>query len=213
MKTRWIISVSLLVVIILAVGCEKVEPSLLTDPPSGWHSPVAELFVDESAFPKNWQISSESPQDHVMDSTVNHVDREWWNPEKGSAYISQSIWRAYTVKDAKRKYNELRKSPLLLARLTPSPDDFYVEFRPPSEFSFQSQIADEFYIACGWVVWAYCEVVARYHNYVVDFNIPLEAEYQGHIRQGLTYAEIEVALQVMENKFQAFFNLEITPTP
>ncbi len=148
-----------------------------------------------------------------MDPTINHVGREWWNPRKGSAYISQSIWRSYTVSDAKKGYIELRQSPLLLARLTPIPEDFYVEFSPPPELSFQSQVADEFYLACGWDVWAYCEVVARYRNYTLELNLPLEAEYQGRIRQGLTYREMDAALKAMDNEFQEFFKSQLTPTP
>src|SRR5258706_2106617 len=211
MKLRWIIS-SLLFITMFATGCENVALSQWVPAPQGWHSRVAQLLLDESAFPKGWQINFDSPQDHIMDPTVNHVGREWWNPDKGSAYVAESIWRAYAVRDAKEKYTELRQSPVLLASLTPSPDDFYVEFRPPSELSFQSQIADEFYIACGWVVWAYCEVVARYRNYVVDLSLPLEAESQENIRQGLTYIEIEAALKVMDNEFRDFFESQPTPT-
>jgi hypothetical protein len=196
---------SLFLLVVFTVGCQqKVLPQSVIPTPPGWRSPVAELLMDESDFPEGWQISFNSPQDLFMDPTVNHVGRELWNPEKGSAYILQSVWRAITVEDARRKYTELRQSPLLLARLTPSPDDFYVEFRPPAEFSFQSKVADEFYIACGWVVWSYCEIVARYHNYVVDLQLPLEANYQGRARQGLTYVEIERVLETMEAKFAEF---------
>ncbi len=212
MRLRQVMS-SLLLVASFTTGCEKVALSQLIPSPLGWRSPVAQLLLDESAFPKGWQIDFESPQDHIMDPTVNHVYREWWNPAKGSASIAQSIWRAYTVGNAKKGYTELRQSPILLARLTPIPEDFYVEFKPPPELSFQSQVADEFYMACGWQAWAYCEVVARYRNYIVDLHLSHETEYQGEINQGLTYVEMESILKDMDNEFQEFFSSQLTPAP
>ena len=196
---------SLLLLAILVTGCKGIGlPQSVAPTPPGWRSPVAELMLDASNFPDGWQVDLNSPQDLFMDPTVNHVGRELWNPEKGSAGILQSIWRAYTVGDAKKKYTELRQSPILLARFTPSPYDYYVEFLPPAEISFQSRVADEFYIACGWVEWSYCEVVARYRNYVVDLQLPLEANSQGRVRQGLTFTEIEESLEAMDTKFADF---------
>jgi hypothetical protein len=92
----------------------------------------------------------------------------------------------------------------LLVQFTPSPDDFYIEFQTPPELSFQSQVADDFYVACGWVVWAYCEVVARYKNYTIYLNLPLEAINQNQARQGLTYVEIDLVIQAVDNKFHRF---------
>lgn len=86
-------------------------------------------------------------------------------------------------------------------RRTPSPPDFYVAFVPPDEIDFHSQIADEFYLACGWRIWARSEVLARYRNYVVDLSLDLEAEYGGHTSQGLKYAEIETVVRAMDAKF------------
>jgi hypothetical protein len=169
--------------------------------------------LSEDALPNSWRVNLEFSQDHFMDPTTNHVGQEWYSPEKGSAYISQSIWRAYTIKDAKEKYSELRQALLLTQRFTPSPYDFYVEFRPPVELNYESRIADEFYIACGWVVWAYCDVVARYQNYSVELNLPLEAIFQEHASQGLTYSEIETVLKSLESKYDEFFKSEITPIP
>jgi hypothetical protein len=84
--------VFLILSIILLTGCQGTTPP-------GWDSPVAELLLDENAFPKGWQIDFEQPERQMIDSTVNHVSREWWNPDKGSANISQSIWRAFTIRD------------------------------------------------------------------------------------------------------------------
>jgi len=212
MNLRWCTSV-LLSLAVLAVGCTSCGLSRVRTPPPGWRSPVAELLLDETDLPTSWQIDLEFPQGSIMDPTINHVAREWWNPEKGTAGIMQSIWRAYTIEDAQEKYAELRQSPVLLSRFTPSPYDFYVEFCPPSEIGFQSQVANEFYIACGWIVWPYCEVVARYRNYVIDMRLDLEMEYEGRSRYGLTYVEVEAALEAMDAKFIRFFDSLATPSP
>jgi hypothetical protein len=200
MNLRWCAS-ALLSLAVLAVGCKDLETSRLGPSPPGWRSPVAELLLDETDLPEGWQGDLEFPEGRITDPTINHAAQEWWNPEKGSAGIMQSIWRAYTIEDAQEKYAELRQSPVLLSRFTPSPYDYYVEFHPPSEISFQSQIADEFYIACGWIVWPYCEVVVRYRNYVVDMRLDLETEDEGRATHGLTYEEIETAIEAMDAKF------------
>lgn len=195
-----------LLMVLSTTGCNVDVPWRAGTPPPGWRSPVGGLLLDETAFPQGWQIDLEFPQDKTLDPTINHIAQEWWNPDEGSAGIMQSIWRAHTVEEAMETYEELRQSPVLLAEFTPSPGDFYVEFYPPSELRYQSPVADEFYVACGWIVWSYCEVVARYSNYVVDMRLDLEADHEGRIRRGLTYSEIEFAVEAMDAKFAEFLN-------
>ena len=178
----------------LAVGCGVFHPPTPTPLP-GWRSPVSELFVDESAFPEGWQIGS--VRGAVMDPTVNHVAREWEGGEYGLAF--QSIWRAYTVADAEEKYDELLASQFQPSR--PSPYDIFVPFEPSTEIDFQSQTADEFYLACGWWGTAYCELIARYLNYVTEMRLDREAECDGHISYEMTYAEIETVVRAMDAKF------------
>lgn len=180
----------------LTVSCGTFRTPTPT-PPLGWRSSVSDLFVDESAFPVGWQIGF--PEDTTMDPTINHVGREWWGPPDESGVVIQSIWRAYTVTDAEKKYDELQVSQFQPSR--PSPYDIFVPFEPPTEFDFQSQTADEFYLACGWWGVAYCEVIARYHNYVVEMRLPREAECGGYATHGLAYAEIEAAVRAMDAKF------------
>jgi len=197
-------STSLRTVLVLALAaltacCCGILPNLLPPTPTplpGWRSPVSELFVDESAFPEGWQIGS--VRGATMDPTVNHVAREWEGGEYGLAF--QSIWRAYTVADAKEKYDELLASQFHPSRTLP-PYELFIEFEPPEEIDFHSRVADEFYMACGWWTWAYCEVIARYRNYVVELCLDREAEYDGHVTHGLTYPEIEAIVRAMDARF------------
>lgn len=191
MNTQLRLTLTLFLVISLA-GCA----STLTPLP-GWRSPVSELFVDESVFPEGWHI--DFPEDTASDPTANHVGRSWGRVGV-SGTVAQGIWRAYTAADAERKYAELHKS-----QFQPNgplyPDTVFIEFEPPAEIRFQSQIADEFYLACGWWGVAYCGVVARYRNYVVYMRLEREAEYEGHVSEGLTYPEIEAVVKAMDTEF------------
>lgn len=192
--------------IALLVSC-VVFGSATPTPLPGWRSPVNALFVDESAFPDGWQIGS--VQGATTDPSVNHIAREWEGGKYGLAF--QSIWRAYTVADAEEKYDEL-----LASQFKPSrplyPGTVFVPFEPPTEIDFQSRIADEYYLACGWWDTAYCEVVARYRNYVVEMRLGRAAEYEGNINDGLTYPEIVVVLRAMDAKFTEAIE-EFYPAP
>ncbi len=187
-------------VMIIVMGCRTI-PMLgpMPTPLPGWRSPVSALLVEDSAFPEGWVREREFPD--TPDPTINHVYRSWWNQARGtSGGADQAIWRAYTIADAQEKYEALRESQFYV-HFTPSPDEFFADFKPPSEIDFQSQVADEFYLACGWRIWAHCEVLARYRNYVVNMSLDLEAEYEGHVTYGLTYPEIEAVIRAMDAKF------------
>jgi hypothetical protein len=194
--------VALTLMILVVTGCRWAgQPT-----PPGWRSRVSELLVEESAFPHQWVALH--PEDTSMDP-ANHVVRRWGRPSiPGTA--TQAIWRAYTVSRAESKYEELHNSQFQPSRPL-FPGTFFVQFEPPSEFSFQSQTADEFYLACGWWDMAYCEIVARYRNYVVDMRLEREAELDGHRTHGLTYSEIETVIKAMDAKFEQFF--ASLPTP
>ena len=210
MKAKLILPVSLL---ILMVGCQILAaPEPTPIPLPGWRSLVSDLLLEDNAFPEGWVRIRTMPIDSLTDPTVNHVYRSWWGESKGAGKVQQAIWRSYTIADAEKHYAELRQSQFYLLS-TPPPSDFYVPFEPPDEIDFHSQIADEFYLACGWRIWAYCEVVARYHNYVVAMDMKLEAKHEGHVTQGLAYAEIEDAVRAMDARFEQVLNSYSAPTP
>jgi len=199
MKAKIILPVSLL---ILMVGCQILAaPEPTPTPLPGWRSLTSDLLLEDGAFPEGWARIRTMPIDSLTDPTINHVYRSWWGASKGEGKVQQAIWRAYTTSAAEERYTELRQGQFYLLS-TPPPSDFYVPFETPDEIDFHSQVADEFYLACGWRIWARCEVVARYRNYVVDLNLELETEYEGHISHGLTYAEIEDAARAMDTKFE-----------
>ena len=203
MKTKLILPSCLLALILL--GCWPLDtllpgPSRMTTPPPGWRSLVSDLLLDDNAFPTGWARERDFPKGSLSDPTINHVYRRWWGEARGSGSGDQAIWRAYTISDAEEKFAGLRQSQFHPSR-TLSPYTTFLEFQPPDEIDFQSSTADEYYLACGWWRFAYCEVIARYRNYVVELSLNLEAEYEGHVTDGLTYPEIEAVVRAMDAKF------------
>jgi hypothetical protein len=187
--------------LVLMMSCQAiVAPDPTPTPLPGWRSLVSDLLIEDDIFPKGWVRTRDHPQGSLTDRTINHVYRSWWGEAEGAGKVEQAIWRAYTVADAEKKYADLRQSQFYAHR-TPSPPEFFVAFEPPDEINFRSQIADEFYIACGWRIWARCEVIARYCNYVVDMRLDQEAEREGHVTHGSTYTEIEAMVRAMDAKF------------
>lgn len=169
-------------------------------PLPGWYDDARQLFVEESAFPPGWQA-------HLFQETdvhprANHVHRRYGNPPS-VGIVSQDIWRAYTVADAEEKYTELRQSqfqPRLPA------EEMVAPWEPPDEIAFQSIVADEYYLACGWEEWASCQYLARYRNYVTYLRLDRQAEMEERQSQGLTYAEIEAVLKAVDAKFSEALN-------
>jgi len=186
-------------------ACGTYDRLSIVSTPPGWRSLVSDLLLDDGAFPEGWVRERDSPKDSLNDPTINHVYRSWWGQAKGHGGVEQSIWRAYKIADAEELYEDLRGRQFLEG-YTPPPDESYAEFRPPHEINFQSKIADEFYIACGWRAWGYCQVLARYRNYVTYMKLDLDGQYKGYTTIGLTYLEIETILNAMDAKFAEFLS-------
>ena len=204
MKNNRGVAMTLLVVISLP-ACQLVIPSPI--PPPGWRTPVRDLIVGDGAFPLDWTAA----MDTSSDPTVNHVGRIWSNP-LGSR-VDEGIWRAYTEADAKEKYAELLRQSIFHASQSIYVHDYFVQFEPPTDIVFVSHVADESYFACGWVSLAYCELVARYRNYVVAFQLDRQVERQGHQSAGLTDKDIETLVTAADVRFAEQFDQLPTPAP
>ena len=160
--------------------------------------------MEDDVFPDGWVRIRDLPKGSLLDKTINHVYRSWWWKARGDGVVDQAIWRAYTIEDAKEQYTTLYQQPMFRHDFTPSAGDVYLEYRPPPEISFRSKIANEFFLACGWLYGAQCHVIARYRNYITFLSLDLESEYQGHTTVGMTYAEIESIVRAMDAKFTDF---------
>lgn len=184
----------LMLMIISVTGCTTIE-NFISPPPPGWERDVKELLVEETAFPSGWQARLELEVDDYPQN--NHVHRQFGSGT--SAIVSQDIWRSYTTRDAKRKFNDLMESQFVPKRPL-HPAELYLSFEPPSEIYFQSESADDFYLACGWWTIASCRVIARYDNYVVFLHLDHERDYEGHHTDGLNYQQMEQIIEAMDAK-------------
>ena len=182
------------------MGCRSLRITPTSTPPPGWRIPVSGLFIDTPSFPENWEVSFSTPRERPDDPTVNHVGREWYHLVSGDAW--QSIWRAYSVSDAEELYEELRTSQFA-PNSTLEADIEFEDFAPPEQIRFTSQIADEYYFACGVWGFTYCEMVARYRNYVTEVHLPLKAGTDSKV--GLSYEQIEPVLIDMDRQFVDLF--------
>jgi len=204
----------MLLVLLAMTGCGRLTFLKPTPTPlPGWRLVVSELLLDEEALPEGWVRMRDGPENSSTDPTINHVYRSWWNQVGGAGTVTQAIWRSYSLREAEEWYAELRQKQFQPAR--PSPYDIFVPFETPTEIRFQSEVADEFYLGCGWWGTAYCEVVARYRNYVADLKMDLEATCGEYTTHGLTYEEIEEIIRAMDARFTAFLveHPLTTPTP
>jgi len=187
---------ALMILLVIQTACGLFASSTPTPLP-GWTENARELFVDSSAFPQGWAAELQLEiGDHLE---ANHVHREFSNPPS-SGLVSQDIWRAYTVADAEEKYVELRQSQFQ-PRL--DPDEMEVPWQPAEEIDFQSDIADEYYLACGWEEWAYCQFLARYRNYVTYLRLDREAVVGTLDSEGLTFAQMRSVLNAVDSRFVA----------
>jgi hypothetical protein len=191
---------SIFLVALTIAGCRIFSNNPTSTPPPGWRIPVSGLFLDISTFPKNWLVDFSDPKDYQDDPTINHVFREWKGQGDGRAW--QNIWRGFLISDAEELYTDLRKSQFV-PKATLPPDVPFTEFSPPKEINLSIKKAYEYYFACG--VWRipYCEIVARYNNYVTNVHLPLMEGVESD--GGLSYEQIETILEGMDQQFIKFF--------
>ena len=158
------------------------------------------LLLDVSAFPESWQVQSQL--EDYFHPLSKHVRRDFaliLPSNHGSALVSQDVWQADTVNMAQDRYEELLESQYQPSRPL-NPGHLFVAFEPPSDIHLPTGLADESYLACKWWIWAYCQLVSRYQNYVVYLRLDQRAEFEGHITNGLTSQEIEAVIWAMDSK-------------
>jgi hypothetical protein len=165
-------------------------------------------LIDSSILPAGWDLS-EGESTTVSDPTTNHVSRTWRHHVNGSL-VWESVWRAYTIDDAKDKYHELSQE-FGPPRIS-TDGHIYVEFRTPAEIDFRSQLADEYHLACRWWDRPYCLAIARYRNYAVELRMDQQAELNGVQASGLTYSEMEALIKATDARFAEFLGQLATPT-
>jgi hypothetical protein len=193
----------LVLLCLFGVGCQSPNNFLRqTTPLPGWRSPTDYLFLTEDDLPEGWQSNSPVPTAEP-DPTINANAREWY--QVGSSItVYQIIWRSYTIEDAQVHYLDRYKNEFRVPQPPIPAYRHYCEFTPPVEITFRSKVANEFYLACGSLDISYCEVLARYRNYVTILRIDAKLDCNNDSQEGLPYSEIEKIIRAMDSRFEKF---------
>jgi len=145
--------------------------------------PLEAVLLDESIFPPG---SKAGPITPIRDREGARValGRDI-SGKKGFAVHSVYCYRS--IQGATREF-EYRKSVWFLPAENSEP------WVVPSEFSYQSPIADRFYLACGVVHGIpMCRVIAQYEECIVRLNIHMFPEF-------MTFDQLEQVLQTMDER-------------
>jgi len=196
----------LAIIILCAIGtsCNSPWSSLLPKPTPlpGWRSPTDYLFLTEKDLPQGWQLDFPGPTPEP-DPTTNANARKYYKVGS-SISVYQIIWRAYTINNAQEHFLDRRKNEFRTPQQPIPASHNYCEFKPPAEITFKSEVADEFYLACGTWDISDCEALARYRNYVTILRIDIETECNGGYQEGLTYPDAERIIRAMDSHFEEF---------
>lgn len=168
----------------------------------GWNSFVADSLIEKDAFPSDWIFDRDAPINLFSDPMINHVWRSWGQRNGGSGSAYQTVWRSSTINEAEQWFDKLKQQQFYFNK--EAQRDLLIEFKTPKEIAFESTTANEYYLACGWYRSAYCELVARYENYNMDFRIDLEMDYRGNQSDGISYKQIQELFNSGDSKFSEF---------
>ena len=156
------------------------------------------LLLEVDVFPKRWSAFSDENGTIV-------ATRSYYIPHE-PGQVFQEVYRRPTAEDASEKFKEYLSGSFNESKIRQP----FVPFSPPPEITFQSQIADEYYFACGVDEAPQCKMLARYRNYFVYFYFDVSIEES---RGGLTYPEIVTVLEALEAKVLSVLSNSIDAIP
>jgi hypothetical protein len=184
--------------IVLNMGCAKFV-SGPSSPPLPTTS-ATELLVSREAFPRDWMVDPCNPDRCLRDTNAL---RTFGRPGIPGSVIQQ-IFRLGSVEAAKDKFSTYREVDF---RPRQSPN---IQLAPPSEITYHSPIADEFYFGCGVDEIPACEAIFRYNNYFVFFHFDIDSG-KG---DGLKIEQVEPILRAMDSKAASVLGIPLpTRTP
>ncbi len=184
----------------LTVGCTLVIGRTSTTPPAGPHA--YELLLDERAFPQDWRINPCAP-DCGRDEGENQAARTFVHDNPTiPGHVLQDVFRLGSVEDAQAKFQTYREVDF---RKREPPQVPSTALLPPSEFSYRSLVADDFYLGCGVDIVPVCRVIARYRNYFVHLHIDVD---KGEA-DGLQIDEVEPVLHALDKLVAARLGIPV----
>jgi hypothetical protein len=202
----------IIISVLLGTGCTAfLEQSAPTPAAPAWH-----LLIDDTlAFPQEWNVDP-CDSSHRLCFGETHALRGFGRVGIPGSVI-QDVYRLDSVASAKAMFQRARGVDFKKSSPPRVPSS---EFLPPSEITYRSPIADEFYLGCGVDVVPACEAIFRYGNYFVMFFLNVDKGYVDDVEiigNGLKIEEVEPILRAMDARAAAVLGLrpraEPTKTP
>jgi hypothetical protein len=197
----WALNLGVLALVLLGTGCSNAGEVLNATPLP--NAPAPSLLLDEKPFPPKWQVA---PGETSRDLRDTHAIRGFGRRSIAGQVI-QNVYQFDSVRDALAKYQLYRKADFAKA---PPPQVPSTELVTPSEITYQSPIADEYYLGCGWNVAYICRALFRYRNYVVEFYFDIDSGNG----EGMKVREVEPIVRAMDEQTSSVLGIPFpTPTP
>ncbi len=157
------------------------------------YPPIEDLLIDESAFPPGWSASTNGPKPIPKaplggTKSVESIQLSFYAYGGGAG---ECIRRFESPQGAADEFR--RQSGIVFRN-----GEFNTPWAIPSELSYQSPVADQFYCACSTYegeYWPRCACIARYGVYFVHFGT--------HMLPGLmTHTDLENVLQAIDERME-----------
>jgi len=178
---------------IILTGCNLSR--LQSKTPVAASPPASAFLLDSDVFPRGWTFESD-------EQGVIVAGRDFYLPN-AYGHSFQEVFRRPNDNEASKKYKTYLSGEFNVSGARQPA----IPFVPPPEITFKSNIANEYYFACGVDVIPQCKMLARYRNYFVYLYLNLSTNTEPG---GLTYSEIEHVLEALESKVSDAFNISAT---
>lgn len=196
---RW--GIGIVAVLVLESGCSILPVNALATPLP--NVPATALLLDMDPFPKGWAMS-QCYTSHCFSDT--EALREFYLTGV-PGHVNQYVFRLGSVESAQAKFKLYRETDF---KKKPPPQLPSTDFLPPSEVTYRSPIADEYYLGCGVDIVPACRAIFRYRNYLVEFYFDIDSG----IGDGLKIQQVEPILRAMDEKASAVLGIPLpTRTP
>jgi hypothetical protein len=185
------IAIGLVLIIIFGGGCEAFAPSPTPTLLPTFHA--RELLLNALSFPKRWVVFPCKPHCDNRERET-HAGRNFGIVDV-AGHVIQDVFRFTTVEAAQAKFRTYRETTF---------------GTPPSEITYRSPIADEYYLACGVDTVLGCHANIRYGNYFIYFYFDIDDGQRG---EGLRFHEVEPILRAMDAQATTVLRIPVSATP
>jgi hypothetical protein len=157
-------------------------------------------LLDTPAFPNGWTLNQCYSQHCFSDAEALREFGVVGVP----GHVIQQVFKLGSAESAHAKFRTWREVDFR-QRVPPN-----VQLSPPSEITYRSPIADEYYLGCGVDKVPACEAIFRFGNYFIYFYFDID----GGKGDGLKIQQVEPILRAMDERAATVLGIPLpTRTP